>query len=126
MHFLGLAGMPRRIPDYPDVFAGWNAISAIGSFITIFSMFIFFYLIFKMFKDSIIGRSFPWCVNSFVEVTHKKKNKRKSISTYFNPKPMPQNTPRFTYSWLHNAIYSKSKVTKINLKNIKINNISHK
>jgi len=47
MHFLGLAGMLRRIPDYPDAVAAWNAISAIGSFITIFSMFIFFYLITK-------------------------------------------------------------------------------
>ena len=34
MHFLGLAGMPRRIPDYPDGFAPWNAIASYGSYLT--------------------------------------------------------------------------------------------
>jgi len=31
-HFLGLAGMPRRIPDYSVQFADWNMVSSIGGF----------------------------------------------------------------------------------------------
>ncbi len=33
MHFLGLAGMPRRIPDYALQFADFNAIASVGAFI---------------------------------------------------------------------------------------------
>lgn len=41
MHFLGLAGMPRRIPDYPTAYAGWNKIVSYGAYITAFAILFF-------------------------------------------------------------------------------------
>jgi len=38
MHFLGLAGLPRRIPDYPDVYVFWNQIATFGTVLTMFSL----------------------------------------------------------------------------------------
>ena len=49
-HFLGLAGMPRRIPDYSLQFSGFNEWSTIGAFLTIGAQFIFFYVAFKTIK----------------------------------------------------------------------------
>jgi heme/copper-type cytochrome/quinol oxidase subunit 1 len=47
MHFLGLAGMPRRIPDYPDAFSGWNAVASFGSLISALSALLFFYIVYE-------------------------------------------------------------------------------
>lgn len=41
MHFLGLSGMPRRIPDYPDVFYVWNYIISFGSIVSLLSVMLF-------------------------------------------------------------------------------------
>jgi cytochrome c oxidase subunit I len=43
-HFLGLAGMPRRIPDYPDMYAGWNYVSSVGAMITAVSVVFWLFL----------------------------------------------------------------------------------
>jgi cytochrome c oxidase subunit 1 len=44
-HFLGLAGMPRRIPDYATQFAEFNMISSIGAFGFGLSQLLFAYII---------------------------------------------------------------------------------
>lgn len=49
MHFLGIQGMPRRIPDFPDMFQGLNFLSSIGSFIALSSAFLFIYIVIKAF-----------------------------------------------------------------------------
>src|SRR5438094_6031271 len=41
-HFLGLAGMPRRVADYPDAFGGWNYVSSIGAYISAAGLIVFF------------------------------------------------------------------------------------
>jgi cytochrome c oxidase subunit 1 len=52
-HFLGLAGMPRRYPDYADAFAGWNFVSSVGSLISGASTIIFFYVLYAVFTSKV-------------------------------------------------------------------------
>ena len=52
MHFLGLAGMPRRIPDYPSIYAFWNFVCSVGSLLSVLSIFIFFILLYLLFDSS--------------------------------------------------------------------------
>jgi cytochrome c oxidase subunit I len=44
MHFLGIGGMPRRIPIYPEVYYPYNYLSTLGSSASLFSLFLFVYL----------------------------------------------------------------------------------
>ena len=60
MHFLGLAGMPRRIPDYPDAFAGWNMIASYGAYISAASFVFFLYVMWRTFTSGEKAAMNPW------------------------------------------------------------------
>jgi cytochrome c oxidase subunit 1 len=59
-HFLGLAGMPRRIADYPDAFAGWNYVSSLGSFVSALGTLVFFYGVANAFMRKERAADNPW------------------------------------------------------------------
>jgi len=60
MHWLGLSGMPRRIFDYPDAFAPWNAVASFGSYISALSAVYFFYVLYLTFATSPKVQNNPW------------------------------------------------------------------
>ena len=60
MHFLGLAGMPRRYIDYPDAFAGWNMVASLGSYVSGVATLIFFWLIIEAFFVKRRAKKNPW------------------------------------------------------------------
>jgi len=59
-HFLGLQGMPRRISDYPDAYAGWNLISSAGSMISVGSIYVFLYTMYKQLTTGKAVSRYPW------------------------------------------------------------------
>jgi cytochrome c oxidase subunit 1 len=69
-HFLGLAGMPRRIPDYALQFHEWNAISTVGAFIFGFSQLLFLYNVISCIRSGAKSEQKPWEGADSLEWTH--------------------------------------------------------
>ena len=59
-HFLGLAGMPRRYIDYPEVYAGWNQISSYGSYLSAVGVLIFLFGVFQAYARKVQAADNPW------------------------------------------------------------------
>ncbi len=60
MHFVGLAGMPRRIPDYALQFSDYNMLATIGAFGFGFAQLIFLYLVIKAIRGGEKATSQVW------------------------------------------------------------------
>jgi cytochrome c oxidase subunit I len=60
MHFLGLSGMPRRYPDYPDAFAGWNYVASIGAYISALAAVFFLFVVLVTFIRKKPAGANPW------------------------------------------------------------------
>lgn len=65
MHFLGLAGMPRRIPDYPDAFADWNLIASFGACLSFISTLFHFYVVYDAFVNTPKMEKNRWSKNQW-------------------------------------------------------------
>ncbi|MEJ5210788.1 MAG: cytochrome c oxidase subunit I [Burkholderiales bacterium] len=70
MHFLGLAGMQRRVPDYNLQFADWNMVSSIGAFGFGLSQLIFLAVVLKAIKGGVKAEAKPWEGADSLEWTH--------------------------------------------------------
>jgi cytochrome c oxidase subunit 1 len=64
-HFLGLQGMPRRISDYPDAFAGWNFISSFGSIVSAVAAWLFLHIVYEQLVSGKIASRYPWLTPQF-------------------------------------------------------------
>jgi len=70
IHFLGLAGIPRRYSDYPDSFTTWNVVARVGSLITTVSVIYLIFIIWEAFRAQRVALRLKR--NSrFLEVVHR-------------------------------------------------------
>nr|YP_009690384.1 cytochrome c oxidase subunit 1 [Coniferiporia sulphurascens]QEG57164.1 cytochrome c oxidase subunit 1 [Coniferiporia sulphurascens] len=80
-HFLGLAGMPRRIPDYPDAFSVWNAVSSFGSLVSVVATILFGYIVYDLFINGKEVNNNPWAVPSYFTSTNQFNNETLSANS---------------------------------------------
>jgi cytochrome c oxidase subunit 1 len=64
MHFVGLAGMPRRVADYADAYAGWNQVASFGSYISFAGAIVFLGVVWWTFARGARCEANPWGVGA--------------------------------------------------------------
>jgi cytochrome c oxidase subunit 1 len=92
-HFLGLQGMPRRISDYPDAFAGWNLISSIGSLVSVVATALFLHIVYLQLVEGKSSARYPWYTPEFfsdyLQIILKRSFESMEWALNSPPKPHP-------------------------------------
>jgi cytochrome c oxidase subunit 1 len=73
MHFLGIGGMPRRIPDYPDVYLFWNVVASYGAYISAFGVVIFLFTIYLALLNGPRVKPLSWHTLTIADVEERKR-----------------------------------------------------
>jgi len=86
-----LQGMPRRIPDYPDAFSGWNQWSSFGSLISVVATILFGYIIYDIFVNQPRCSNNPWAVPAFFTSVTQFNDETETANTleWALPSPIP-------------------------------------
>ena len=82
--------MPRRIPDYPDAFSGWNAISSFGSLVSVVATVLFCYIIYDIFANQPVCSNNPWSATPYFSP---------SSEEYINTEVNNENNSTNTLEW---------------------------
>jgi len=73
--------MPRRIPDYPDAFAAWNALSSFGSIVSVLATVLFVYIIFDLFVNGKVVANNPWAAPAFFTSSYEFENETQGANS---------------------------------------------
>jgi cytochrome c oxidase subunit I len=60
MHYIGLRGMPRRVVDYAEEFAGWNLFISVSAFLVGVSTLVFVYNMVSSWRGGPLAAANPW------------------------------------------------------------------
>ena len=114
-HFLGLQGMPRRISDYPDAFAGWNLVSSFGSIISVIATYIFLHILYEQLVAGKPATRYAWLENPFYTDTLQSLLNRSynSIEWALNSPPKPHAFVSLPLQSSNNLSFSKSVLDNI-------------
>lgn len=81
--------MPRRIPDYPDAFSGWNAISSFGSLVSVVATVLFGYIIYDIFANQPACSNNPWAFTPYFSSANNSETQTVNTLEWTLASPIP-------------------------------------